>query len=325
LNLAPPLLAVEGLSVDYRLTPDWPWQARPQLRALQQVTFELRAGETLGVVGESGCGKSTLARVLVGLQAASAGSLRFEGRELRDLPAAQWRRLRRDIQMVFQDPLASLDPRMTVAAAIEQPLRALCPQLDAGARRRRVDRMLERVGLAAAHGARYPHELSGGQCQRVGIGRALVVEPRLLICDEPVSALDVSVQAQIVNLLMDLQREQNLALLFIAHDLALVRQMSDRVLVLYLGRVMELAPGAALFSRPQHPYTQALLAAVPGTTATARQPPPEGEAPSPLQPPPGCVFSTRCRRADGPCRREAPPLRSLAEGAAVACHHAGPA
>jgi oligopeptide transport system ATP-binding protein len=258
-----PLLAVERLRVEYPLPSRRPWLPAEALCALDDVSFCMAPGEALGVVGESGSGKSTLARVLSGLQPADGGSIRFDGCELRGLDRARWRPLRRDIQLVFKDPLASLDPRMTALAAVAEPLQALRPQLGGDERRRYACRWLERVGLPPGLHGRYPHELSGGQCQRVGIARALVIEPRLLICDEPVSALDVSVQAQIVNLLMDLRRERRLALLFIAHDLAVVRHLCDRVLVLHAGRVVECAPAAELFARPAHPYTQALLAAVP--------------------------------------------------------------
>lgn len=320
-----PLLEVRRLCVRYPIPRTWPWQAAGEVRAVEEVNFNLRAGETLGIVGESGCGKSTLARALAGLQVVSAGAIQFQGRELSRLTEDQWRPLRRDIQMVFQDPQASLDPRMTIGRIIAEPLEALCPELDADQRQARVLAMLERVGLSAAHINRYPHEFSGGQCQRVGIARALVVRPKLLICDEPVSALDVSVQAQIINLLADLQKEFGLAMIFIAHDLAVVRHISHRVMVMYLGRVMEQARRDELFAAPAHPYTKALLSSVPvadpSRVSEKKRQVLEGEIPSPANPPPGCVFATRCPMADEQCSRSAPHIRRLSSGAVVACHY----
>ncbi|MGQ0530064.1 MAG: ATP-binding cassette domain-containing protein, partial [Panacagrimonas sp.] len=232
-----PLIAVRRLKVHYKLPSALPWTKPGWLKAVDGVDFNLAAGETLGIVGESGCGKSTLARALAGLQDVTSGGIQYQGRNMTDLDEDQWRPLRREIQMVFQDPLASLDPRMTIGASIAEPLEALYPELGRAERESRVRQMLERVGLSASLYNRYPHEFSGGQCQRVGIARALVVRPRVLICDEPVSALDVSVQAQIVNLLSELQAEYGLAMIFIAHDLAVVRHISRRVLVMYLGKV----------------------------------------------------------------------------------------
>ena len=320
-----PLLEVRRFKVHYPLTHGWPWGRPGVVRAIDEINFNLYAGETLGIVGESGCGKSTLARALVGLQPATSGALNFDGRDLTRLDEAAWRTLRREIQIVFQDPLSSLDPRMSIGEIVAEPLQALCPELDAGERARRVAQMLERVGLATSHLGRYPHELSGGQCQRVGIARALVVRPRLLICDEPVSALDVSVQAQIVNLLADLREEYGLSMIFIAHDLAVVRHISHRVLVMYLGKVMEQGAREVLFESPAHPYTKALLAAVPGAPAALAADPArqmlDGEIPSPSNPPPGCVFATRCPLADEHCGRSAPQVRRLGNGSAVACHY----
>jgi oligopeptide transport system ATP-binding protein len=283
------------------------------------VDLNLAAGETLGVVGESGCGKSTLARTLAGLQPATSGGIEYGGRNLATLDERAWRPLRREIQMVFQDPLASLDPRMTIAASIAEPLEALYPDIGRDERTARVHAMLEKVGLSATLANRYPHEFSGGQCQRVGIARALIVRPRILICDEPVSALDVSVQAQIVNLLADLQAEYGLSMIFIAHDLAVVRHISRRVMVMYLGKVMEQAARDTLFANPLHPYTRALLAAVPGDGRSSREVL-EGEIPSPANPPPGCVFVTRCPIADAHCARHMPPLVRAAHGGFSACH-----
>ena len=316
---ARPILSVRRLRVEHPLPGAWPWSRAGAIHAVDDVHFDLRPGETLGIVGESGCGKSTLARALIGLQRVTAGGIVLEGRDLARLDAAAWRPLRREIQMVFQDPYASLDPRMTLFESVQEPLGALCPELGEPAHRERTAQMLERVGLSADIAARYPHELSGGQCQRAGIARALVVGPRVLICDEPVSALDVSVQAQVLDLLRELQRERALAMIFIAHDLAVVRQLCHRVLVMYLGRVMEQASSEELFGQPRHPYTRALLAAVPGSGA-AREPL-SGELPSPANPPSGCVFRTRCPMADDLCAREVPYLRRVAERSHAACHY----
>lgn len=319
------LLEVRRLCVRYPVALAWPWQKGGEVRAVEEINFNLRAGETLGIVGESGCGKSTLARALAGLQPISSGAVQFEGRELSKLNEDEWRPLRREIQMVFQDPQASLDPRMTIGHIIEEPLQALCPELSREEREARVAVMLERVGLSPAHINRYPHEFSGGQCQRVGIARALVVRPKLLICDEPVSALDVSVQAQIINLLSGLQKEYGLAMIFIAHDLAVVRHISHRVMVMYLGRAMEQAGRDELFSAPAHPYTKALLSSVPvadpSKVSEKNRQVLEGEIPSPSNPPPGCVFATRCPMADEQCSRRAPHVQRMKSGAVVACHY----
>jgi len=248
-----------------------------------------------------------------------AGGIVLDGRDLARLEEGAWRPHRKDIQMVFQDPVASLDPRMTIAESVEEPLRHLCPELDAAARQARVTQLLERVGLGEL-GGRFPHELSGGQCQRAGIARALSVKPRVLVCDEPVSALDTVVQAQVLELLAELQREQDLALIFISHDLAVVQRLCRRVLVMYLGRVMEQATATELFARPRHPYTRALLASVPGAEPGRDPVPLEGELPSALDPPSGCVFRTRCPIADDLCAREEPHLRKVGEGSFAACH-----
>ena len=322
-----PLLTVRRLSVRYPL-PRWlPWQAPRVARAVESIDFNLAPGETLGIVGESGCGKSTLAKALAGLQPITAGAIHFEGRDISRLTAKQWRPLRRDIQMVFQDPLASLNPRQNILKAVEQPLKALMPELSPAERTQRALAMLERVGLDASLAKRYPHEFSGGQCQRVGLARALVVGPKLLICDEPVSALDVSVQAQVVNLLAELQRDLGLSLIFIAHDLAVVSKLSDRVLVMYAGRVMEQASRNALFARAAHPYTQALLASVPGAVEnTEKRKGPDGESPSLSVPLLGCAFRSRCPIADDHCGRETPPLKRVQPGVEQfsACHFTAP-
>ncbi|WP_420344126.1 ABC transporter ATP-binding protein [Paenirhodobacter sp.] len=323
-----PLLQVEDLRVTFRIPPAsaWPW-ARPRaLQAVGGVGFTLMPGETLGVVGESGCGKSTLARALIGLAPGQGRAVWEDGVDLLGLSPRQMMRYRADIQMVFQDPLASLDPRMTVGQIIAEPLVTHRKGLSGAEVKARVQQMMERVGLLPNQINRYPHEFSGGQCQRIGIARALIVEPRLIICDEPVSALDVSIQAQVINLLIRLQRELGLALVFIAHDLSVVKHISDRVMVLYLGKVMEIAASAELYARPQHPYTQALLSAVPvpdpAFEAEKVVVPLNGDLPSPLAPPSGCVFRTRCPRAQARCAAEVPVLSAAQHQ--VACHFPGP-
>jgi oligopeptide transport system ATP-binding protein len=320
------LLRVNDLKVHFPLAGSWPWQQAGALKAVDGVSLALQPGRTLGLVGESGCGKSTLARALTGMVPITDGAIEFDGRPvLHDKPAT-WKALRRDVQMIFQDPLASLDPRMTVGQIVAEPLRHLRRDLSRAERMRRVRDMIERVGLSQGQINRYPHEFSGGQCQRIGIARALVVEPKVLICDEPVSALDVSIQAKIVELLQQLQAEFGIAILFIAHDLAVVRQISDEVMVMYLGRVMERAEGNALFDAPAHPYTRALLSAVPRPDPAAerarRRIALPGELPSPANPPSGCVFRTRCPWAKADCAAQVPALRPFGQTGRVACLHA---
>ena len=319
-NTAP--LRVERLRVAYPVRRG-PWRSALELVALDDVSFELRAGETLGIVGESGCGKSTLARAVLQLVAPSAGRISWLGRPVQERSRAELRAVRAGMQIVFQDPLASLDPRMTVLDLVSEPLLEYRPDLPRETRAGAVRQMLERVGLSGDVLRRYPHEFSGGQCQRIGIARALILEPQLLVCDEPVSALDVSVQAQIVNLLQRLQRELRLSLLFISHNLALVRHLSQRVLVLYLGRVMELAGRDELFGGARHPYTQALLGSIPiADPRRARERPGPlvtGEVPSPLHPPSGCVFRTRCAWAKEACANAVPVLEKVAPEHTVAC------
>jgi len=296
-----------------------------RLPALQDVSLELSRGETLGVVGESGSGKSTLARALLRLIAVDSGTIFFRGTDLLSLAGAPLQAMRRHLQMVFQDPFAALDPRQRIGEAIGEPLQQFQPDLSATARRAAVLHMLQRVGLGAEHLQRYPHEFSGGQAQRIGIARALILAPELIVCDEPLSALDVSIKSQIANLLKDLQRQMGLALLFIAHDLPAVRFACDRVLVLYLGRVMEIAPRAVIFEAARHPYTRALLQAVPipdpARARAQRAAVVSGEIPSALTPPTGCVFRSRCAWAIERCARELPLLRSVG-ASRVACHRA---
>jgi oligopeptide transport system ATP-binding protein len=316
------LLAVRELSVTYRVTHRG---AHALLRAVNGVSFELARGETLGLVGESGSGKSTIARALLRLVPAESGVAMFQGIDLLGLAGGRLQAMRRHLQLIFQDPVASLDPRMNVGDILGEPLRVFEPQLSGEERRQRVLAMTQAVGLGAEHLHRFAHEFSGGQAQRIGIARALIIKPELIVCDEPLSALDVSIKSQISNLLKDLQRQLHLSLLFISHDLAAVRFSCDRVLVLYLGRVMEIAGCDALFSACRHPYTRALIRAAPipdPVAARARRSAPlEGEIPSPLFAPSGCVFRTRCPMAIDRCAREVPMLRSVGDSQ-VACHRA---
>ena len=319
------LLTVDNIRVTFPVErASWPGPRR-ELTAVSDVSFALQKGETLGIVGESGCGKSSLARGVLRLVQVASGRVCLLGSDLSQLAAAELNRSRQHMQIIFQDPLASLDPRMTVAEIVAEPLRTFQPQLSAPERLAKVQAMLVRVGLQPEHVYRYPHEFSGGQCQRIGIARALISEPELIICDEPVSALDVSVRAQIVNLLMDLQQSMGLALIFIAHDLAVVRHISHRVMVMYLGRAVEIADRDTLYERPLHPYTQALISAVPipdpQVERNRERTLLRGDLPSPLDPPSGCAFRTRCPLADELCARQVPELRSIGQ-TLVACHHA---
>ncbi len=327
------LLEVRDVKVQFKRPAAWPWQPAKILQAVDGVSFDLEPGQTLGVVGESGCGKSTLARAILGLTPTAGGSVKFEGQEIVGRSRKQLQPLREDMQVIFQDPLASLNPRMTIGDVIAEPLKTHS-NLNADGRRDKVKKVMDQVGLSSRMINRYPHEFSGGQCQRIGIARALVLQPKLLICDEPVSALDVSIQAQIVNLLEDLQKEFGLALMFIAHDLSVVRHISDEVLVMYLGRVAELAEAQSLYKSPQHPYTQALIRSVPEPDPAAerakRVAPLTGDLPSPVDPPSGCAFHNRCplratKLAAGDnverCEAERPQLRAI-DGHQTACHFA---
>ncbi len=313
------LLEVENLKVHYPVRGSW-FRKKQFVRAVDGVSFRLEAGEILGLVGESGCGKSTLGRALVRLETPTEGKVTLHGQDLAALSGRKLRRARRDFQMIFQDPYGSLNPRLTIFTALDEVL-ALHSALDRDGRRRRAAELLERVGLSADELDRYPHQFSGGQRQRIGIARALAAEPAFIVADEPVSALDVSVQASIINLLEEIREETNTAFLFIAHDLAVVEHISNRILVMYLGRVVEEAPAAELTKRPFHPYTRALLSAVPTLDGTGRSrivlP---GDVPSPLAPPSGCPFHPRCPQARPECAVKVPELYSP-DGSArrVAC------
>jgi oligopeptide/dipeptide ABC transporter ATP-binding protein len=315
------LLEVQNLKVHFPVRHGVFAPAPAYVKAVDGVSLEIAAGETLGLVGESGCGKTTLGRAVLRLIEPTAGSIRFNGEEMTLLRGDELRKRRRQFQMIFQDPYTSLNPRMTVSQIIGEAIDVHRLASSSAARRARINDLLRAVGLEPLHADRYPHEFSGGQRQRIGIARALAVEPRLIVCDEPVSALDVSVQAQIVNLLMDLQRQRGLAYLFIAHDLAVVEHISRRVAVMYLGRIVELAEAKTLVRTPKHPYTQALLSAVPVVDPDSKHKRLmlAGDVPSPLAPPPGCAFHPRCPIKEPCCENEIPALREVEPGHWVAC------
>ncbi|MBR0645998.1 ABC transporter ATP-binding protein [Plastoroseomonas hellenica] len=320
-----PLLEAEGLAKYFEVGGGGFFGLRPavKLRAVDDVSLSIMLGETLGLVGESGCGKSTLGRLLLRLIEPSGGKIRFDGQDITTLDRGAMRAVRRGMQIVFQDPYGALNPRMTVEDIVAEPL-VIHGASPGEATRREVRAMLDRVGLPARAMERFPHEFSGGQRQRIGIARALILKPRLIVCDEAVSALDVSVQAQIVNLLQDLQREMGLTYLFIAHDLSVVRHISDRVAVMYLGRVVEVAAKQAIYGAPLHPYTKGLIAAVPAShpslRSRGRRVRIAGDIPSAINPPSGCRFHTRCPHVMPVCRERAPALLEAAPGHQVACH-----
>jgi peptide/nickel transport system ATP-binding protein len=321
-----PLVVVEDIMKVFDVSPPWlnrVIERRPRtlLRAVDGVSFEIARGETLALVGESGCGKSTVARMMVGLYAPSRGRVAFDGTDLSTLGTAAGKPLRSKLQMIFQDPYASLNPRWKVADIIAEPIRVHRLINGAAAILARVSQLLQHVGLAPADADKYPHQFSGGQRQRLSIARALASQPSFLVCDEPTSALDVSVQAQVLNLMRDIQRQDGLTYLFISHNLAVVHHVSDRVGVMYLGRIVELADKATLFATPHHPYTRMLLDAIPDMQMTGRaRTPVAGEVPNPLNPPTGCTFHPRCPLANDRCKAERPVLRRLDDGAQVACH-----
>jgi oligopeptide transport system ATP-binding protein len=320
------LLQVENLKVSFDVSSegDMPWTKPKKLQAVNNVSFNLSSGETLGIVGESGCGKSTLARAIVKMVPTDSGKVLWLGNDLLSLNKSEMRKHRKQIQMIFQDPLASLNPRMNIGEIIAEPLRTHYPKTPEADVQERVSDVMKKVGLLGNLVNRFPHEFSGGQCQRIGIARALILKPKLIICDEPVSALDVSIQAQVVNLLMDLQEEMGLTLIFIAHDLSIVKHISTKIMVLYLGNMVEFANSRYIYENPRHPYTQALISAVPIPDPRIEKNKKliliEGDLPSPVNPPSGCVFRTRCHKAKEICSNEKPKFKEAAPDHEVACH-----
>lgn len=313
-----PLLEVENLKVHYPVRGGL-FAPKRSVKAVDGVSFTLDAGQTIGLVGESGCGKSTLGKALVGLETPLAGSIRINGTDLRTLRGRKLRKARKDFQMIFQDPYGSLNPRLTIFSAIDEVFSAV-GEIPVKERRKEASRLLEEVGFDANVLDRYPHEFSGGQRQRIGIARALAASPKLIVADEPVSALDVSVQASIINMLKDIQKRKGTAFLFIAHDLAVVEHISDYIFVMYLGRIVESGPASEIVRNPKHPYTQALVSAVPSVEQTCRKRIIlEGDVPSPLDPPPGCPFHPRCRFASEKCKIQHPELTSLQDNTGHKC------
>ncbi|MCP4487378.1 MAG: ATP-binding cassette domain-containing protein [Gammaproteobacteria bacterium] len=316
------LLSVRNLCVNFEVHQNkkWFWSKPQILQAVNDISFDLLPGETVGIVGESGCGKSTLVRSICGLVPPTSGEVEFIGKSVDYRQQSSLRAVRRQMQMIFQDPIASLNPRMTVKEMLTEPLKL--SQTD-GDHLSMVKKMLDRVGIVESHLNRYAHEFSGGQCQRIGIARALITRPRLLICDEPVSALDVSIQAQVINLLQELQAEMGLALIFVAHDLGVVGHIADRILVMYLGGMMEYGDADAVIDSPAHPYSEALLSAVPVPDPRSRLTPQllRGELPSPLDPPEGCLFSTRCPKQQAECLQRRPDIKNISDHQ-VACQMA---
>lgn len=323
--MSAPLLQTEEVSVTFDVprAGAWPWTPPDRLQAVKAASITLEPGKTLGLVGESGSGKSTLARAIVGTVPVSSGRVLWRGQDWAAASATERRAHGRHVQMVFQDPLAALNPRMNVGQVVAEPLVTHFPEMPRNEVRKKVGAMMERVGLLPSLVNRYPHEFSGGQCQRIGIARALITEPDLVICDEPVSALDVSVQAQVVNLLQSLQRDMGLALMFIAHDVSVVRHISHRIAVMYLGRIVETAEASELVDNPCHPYTRALIASVPIPSPKAERarhrPVLQGELPSPLAPPSGCIFRTRCPIARDACAQTVPEFNDIGGEHYVAC------
>jgi len=323
----PPLVSVQGLSKHFPIYKGIFRRQAGVIKAVDGISFDIRRGETLGLVGESGCGKSTAGRTILRLYDATEGKILFEGTDIAKLSGEDLRRARPRMQMIFQDPQACLNPRMTVSSIISEPLDEH-QGLTRRVKQDRVRELLDAVGMRADFANRYPHEFSGGQRQRIGIARALALEPDFIICDEPIAALDVSIQAQVVNLLEDLQEKLGLTYLFISHDLSMVRHICDRIAVMYLGRIMEIAPRDLLYSQPKHPYTQALLSAVPipnpEVEATRKHIILTGDVPSPANPPSGCVFRTRCPIATDLCAEKVPLPKDLGGGQVAACHYAEP-
>ncbi|WLQ38265.1 dipeptide ABC transporter ATP-binding protein [Streptomyces castrisilvae] len=320
-----PLLRVEGLVKHFPIRKGLFQRQAGAVKAVDGIDFEVYPGETLGVVGESGCGKSTMGRLITRLIEPTGGKVEFEGRDITHLSMGQMRPMRRDVQMIFQDPYSSLNPRHTIGTIVSAPFRLQKVEPEGGLKNH-VQELLSLVGLSPEHYNRYPHEFSGGQRQRIGIARALALRPKLVVADEPVSALDVSIQAQVVNLLDDLQSELGLTYVIIAHDLSVIRHVSDRIAVMYLGKVVELADRKSLYSAPMHPYTKALMSAVPVPDPRRRGLKSErillkGDVPSPISPPSGCRFHTRCWKATDICKTQEPPLLTLGTGHQVACHH----